>query len=50
MRPALEVTGLAFAYPDGRQVIFGVDLVIDEGERVATSAPTEQARPPWSCT
>ncbi|MBU6245024.1 MAG: energy-coupling factor ABC transporter ATP-binding protein [Actinomycetales bacterium] len=33
--PSLDVSGLAFAYPDGHQALFGVDLVIQRGERVA---------------
>ena len=37
--PSLEVTGLTYAYPDGRQVLFGVDLAVHEGERVAILGP-----------
>jgi cobalt/nickel transport system ATP-binding protein len=37
--PALEVRDLAFAYPDGRQVLFGVDLSVAPGERVALLGP-----------
>ena len=37
--PVLEVDGLAFAYPDGSQVLYGVDLVIERGERVALFGP-----------
>jgi cobalt/nickel transport system ATP-binding protein len=37
--PALEVRKLAYAYPDGRQVLYGVDLTIGEGERVALLGP-----------
>lgn len=33
--PSLEVRGLAYAYPDGHQALFGVDLTIGQGERVA---------------
>ena len=36
---ALAVRGLAFAYPDGRQTLFGVDLVVGRGERVALLGP-----------
>jgi cobalt/nickel transport system ATP-binding protein len=36
---ALDVRGLAFAYPDGRQALFGVDLVVGRGERVALLGP-----------
>jgi cobalt/nickel transport system ATP-binding protein len=37
--PALAVQGLAFAYPDGHQALFGVDLRIARGERVALLGP-----------
>ncbi|MGH8884422.1 MAG: energy-coupling factor ABC transporter ATP-binding protein [Egibacteraceae bacterium] len=37
--PVLEVRGLAFAYPDGRQALFGVDLTIERGEQVALLGP-----------
>ncbi len=37
--PALEVEGLAFAYPDGHQALFGVDLRVEAGERVALLGP-----------
>ncbi|QXC59991.1 energy-coupling factor ABC transporter ATP-binding protein [Aquihabitans sp. G128] len=37
--PALDVRGLAFAYPDGRQALFGVDLRVEAGERVALLGP-----------
>ena len=39
MTPALEVRELAFAYPDGTQALFGVDIAIDRGERVALLGP-----------
>ncbi|MBU6147006.1 MAG: cobalt ECF transporter T component CbiQ [Actinomycetales bacterium] len=40
MPPAsLIVERLAFAYPDGHQALFGVDLTIDRGERVALLGP-----------
>lgn len=39
MTAALEVRGLAFAYPDARQVLFGVDLEVRPGERVALLGP-----------
>ncbi|MBW1604428.1 ABC transporter ATP-binding protein [Streptomyces sp. JJ66] len=37
--PSLEVSGLAYAYPDGHQALFGVDLTIGRGERVALLGP-----------
>ena len=37
--PALQVSGVTFAYPDGHGALFGVDLTIDEGERVALLGP-----------
>ncbi|MFC5381720.1 energy-coupling factor ABC transporter ATP-binding protein [Aquipuribacter nitratireducens] len=37
--PALELDGVAFAYPDGHQALFGVDLVVAPGERVAVLGP-----------
>jgi cobalt/nickel transport system ATP-binding protein len=37
--PALEVKDLAFAYPGGTQALFGVDLAIGAGERVALLGP-----------
>ncbi len=36
---ALEVGGLAFAYPDGHQALFGLEFDIDWGERVALLGP-----------
>ncbi|MER5439844.1 ABC transporter ATP-binding protein [Streptomyces sp. NPDC002790] len=36
---SLDVRGLAFAYPDGHQALFGVDLTIGKGERVALLGP-----------
>ena len=36
---SLEVHELAFAYPDGTQVLFGVDLTLARGERVALLGP-----------
>jgi cobalt/nickel transport system ATP-binding protein len=38
-KPVLEIKDLAFAYPDGNQALFGVNLVISEGERVALLGP-----------
>jgi len=39
MTPVLDVRGLAFAYPDGHQALFGVDLHVHRGERVAVLGP-----------
>jgi cobalt/nickel transport system ATP-binding protein len=39
MSASLKVAGLAFAYPDGYQALFGVDLEIQRGERVALLGP-----------
>ncbi|GAA4530370.1 energy-coupling factor ABC transporter ATP-binding protein [Nonomuraea ferruginea] len=36
---SLEVSRLAYAYPDGTQALFGVDLTIRRGERVALLGP-----------
>ncbi len=36
----IEVNGLKFSYRDGPQVLAGVDLQIEEGERVAFVGPT----------
>jgi cobalt transport protein ATP-binding subunit len=36
---SLDVAGLAFAYPDGRRALRGVDLRIGPGERVALLGP-----------
>ncbi|WP_405642741.1 energy-coupling factor ABC transporter ATP-binding protein [Streptomyces uncialis] len=36
---SLVVAGLAFAYPDGHQALYGVDLRIGRGERVALLGP-----------
>ncbi len=35
----VDVRGLAYAYPDGHQALFGVDLTIAQGERVAMLGP-----------
>jgi cobalt/nickel transport system ATP-binding protein len=39
VNPALLVKGLAFAYPDGHQALYGVDLRVEPGERVALLGP-----------
>jgi cobalt/nickel transport system ATP-binding protein len=36
---SLEICGLAYAYPDGHQALFGVDLAVRRGERVAVLGP-----------
>lgn len=37
--PVLDVRGLAYAYPDGHQALFGVDLHVHQRERVALLGP-----------
>ena len=37
--PVLEVSGLAYAYPDGHQALYGVDLSLARGERVSLLGP-----------
>jgi cobalt/nickel transport system ATP-binding protein len=37
--PSLEINDLAFAYPDGNQALFGVNLTVGQGERVALLGP-----------
>jgi cobalt/nickel transport system ATP-binding protein len=37
--PALEVDGIAFAYPDGHQALYGVSFRVGRGERVALLGP-----------
>jgi cobalt/nickel transport system ATP-binding protein len=37
--PSLLVEDVAFAYPDGHQALYGVDLRVDPGERVALLGP-----------
>jgi cobalt/nickel transport system ATP-binding protein len=39
MTPALQVKGLAYAYPDGHQALYGIDLRVEQGERVAVLGP-----------
>lgn len=38
-KPSLDISGLAFAYPDGNQALFGVNLRVEKGERVALLGP-----------
>jgi cobalt/nickel transport system ATP-binding protein len=38
-QPSLRVRDLAYAYPDGHQVLFGVSLEVARGERVALLGP-----------
>ncbi len=38
-RPVVDVRGLAYAYPDGHQALFGVSLHVHLGERVALLGP-----------
>lgn len=37
--PSLDVRDLAYRYPDGNQALFGVNLRVDRGERVALLGP-----------
>jgi len=37
--PSLEIKDLAFAYPDGNQALYGVNLRVENGERVALLGP-----------
>ena len=36
---SLVIEDLAFAYPDGNQALFGVNLKVKRGERVALLGP-----------
>ena len=37
--PSLEVRSLAYAYPDGHQALYGIDLTVQRGERLALLGP-----------
>jgi cobalt/nickel transport system ATP-binding protein len=37
--PSLVIRNLAYAYPDGHQALFGVDLTVYRGERIAVLGP-----------
>jgi cobalt/nickel transport system ATP-binding protein len=37
--PVLDVRGLAYAYPDGHQALYGVNMHVHRGERVALLGP-----------
>jgi cobalt/nickel transport system ATP-binding protein len=37
--PVLDLDSVAFAYPDGHQALYGVDLQVQRGERVAVLGP-----------
>ncbi len=39
MTPVLDVRGLAHVYPDGHQALYGVELHVHQGERVALLGP-----------
>jgi len=39
LTPSLLIEGLAFAYPDGHQALFGVNLKVSQGECVAILGP-----------
>lgn len=37
--PSVQLSRVAYAYPDGHQALFGVDLTLQRGERVALLGP-----------
>ncbi len=38
-RPAIEIRGLTYAYPDGTRALNGVDLTVEEGESLGLVGP-----------
>jgi len=44
---SLVIEELAFAYPDGNQALFGVNLKVKQGERVALLGPNGAGT--WGC-
>lgn len=39
MKPAIEVSGLSYTYPDGQRALHGIDLCVERGERIALLGP-----------
>lgn len=39
MGPMIEITGLSYAYPDGKQALKDITLAVDEGEKIAVVGP-----------
>jgi len=37
--PSLDIRDLAYAYPDGHQALYGINLVVQRGERLALLGP-----------
>ncbi len=35
MTAAINISNLVFSYPDGKQALYGIDLSVNEGEKVA---------------
>lgn len=36
----MEVSGLTFAYPNGKEILHGIDLTMKEGEFVVLCGPS----------